>query len=300
MFDLPRDVPEQESPSPAYGCRVPQERPLVHPRTRIAFREHCSDAGTVRMVAQVFEGEGLEAAPDGDDWYTPGQRRGTFDRYTHAVDWNDPIAVRAVLNAFEEIYTWGGDDEWGTKARERLRRHLERDGYRVDDRGRIRTSAISTATELPLESLTDPSAILEHLDRIADATDRDPALAISASKALIEATTKHVLLELGEPLEAKAKMPALVQAAQKALKLHPNVIAPTAPGVEITKRLLSNLSQVAIGVAELRNEYGPDHGRTGPSVRLGRRHAHLAVGCATTFCRMLIETLDARRESEAP
>ncbi|MBW3651538.1 MAG: abortive infection family protein [Actinobacteria bacterium] len=36
----------------------------------------------------------------------------------------------------------------------------------------------------------------------------------------------------------------------------------------MTKRLLSNLSQVAIRVAELRNEYGPDHGRTGPSVRL--------------------------------
>lgn len=274
--------------------------PLVHLRTRNAFREHCSDAGTVRLVAQVFADEGLDPEPWSEDWDVPGQRRGTFDRYTHGVDWSDPVAVRRALNAFEEIYTWGGEDEWATKARERLRRHLERDGYQIDDRGRIRSTAITTAADLPLEALTDPSEILEHLDRIADAADRDPALAISASKALVEATTKHVLRELAEPFDEKAKMPALVQAAQKALKLHPDLIAPTTPGVEITKRLLSNLSQVAIGVAELRNEYGPDHGRSGPAVRLGRRHAHLAVGSSTTYCRMLLETLDARRESAAP
>ena len=62
-----------------------------------------------------------------------------------------------------------------------------------------------------------------------------------------------------------------------------------------TKRILSNLSQVAVGIAELRNECGLDHGRTTPTVGLGPRHAHLAVGAATTYCRMLLETLDARR-----
>lgn len=43
--------------------------------------------------------------------------------------------------------------------------------------------------ELPLEALSDPGTILEHLDRIAEATDRDRVLAISSAKALIEATT---------------------------------------------------------------------------------------------------------------
>lgn len=80
---------------------------------------------------------------------------------------------------------------------------------------------------------------------------------------------------------------ALVKAAQRALLLHPDSLAPTKPGVETTKRILSNLSQLAIGVAELRNQYGPDHGRTTAVVGLRPRHAHLAVGAAATYCRML-------------
>ena len=115
---------------------------------------------------------------------------------------------------------------------------------------------------------------------------------------MIEATTKLVLIELGEPVDEKADLTALVNAAQNALKLHPATVAPTAAGRETVIRILSNLSQLAIGVAELRNEYGPDHGRSRPTIGLGPRHAHLAVGSASTYVRMLLETLEARRAAE--
>jgi len=98
------------------------------------------------------------------------------------------------------------------------------------------------------ENLADPSGIYEHLDRLAQVSDQDPAAAISGAKALIEATTKVVLRELQVAFEEQDDVPALVKAAQKALKLHPETLAPTAPGVEIVKRILSNLSQLAIGV----------------------------------------------------
>jgi hypothetical protein len=74
------------------------------------------------------------------------------------------------------------------------------------------------------------------------------------------------------------------------LGLHPESLAPTGKGSETVRRILSNLSQVAVGVAELRNEYGPDHGRAQVAV-LAPRHAHLAVGCASTYARMFFETL---------
>jgi hypothetical protein len=151
---------------------------------------------------------------------------------------------------------------------------------------------------MPAHLLSDASAIYDHMERIAECTDSDPAQAISGSKSLIEATTKLVLKEIGEPFEEKADVPALVKQVQVALKLHPDTLAPTSKGVETVKRILSNLSQVAIGLAELRNEYGPDHGRT-RAVPLGPRHAHLAVGCASTYCRMLLETLEARRGTSA-
>ncbi len=266
-------------------------RPLVHPRVRSAFREASSGCGVVRQIERAFEDEGFDPAPeDSRDWYGPGQRRGTFDRYTAEVDWTDASQVRRVLNVFEEILRWPVDGDY----RENLVRHLRRDGFHVDDQCRIRAGTTAALAEIPLDQLTDASAILEHLDRISASTDSDPGVAISGAKALVEATTKLVLSELGEPYDEKAELPVLVKAAQKALALHPESLAPSKPGVETIRRILSNLSQLAIGLAELRNQYGPDHGRTRPVLGLRPRHAHLAVGAAATYCRMLIETLEAR------
>jgi hypothetical protein len=263
----------------------------VHARTRSAFRDFCSDFAVVRQIERAFRDEGLDPDPDNDrEWYRDGQRRGTFDRHTARTDWTDATDVRRVLNVFEHMLTWASED-----ATAYLRRHLERDGFIVDGSGRIRAGAASTLSTVPLENLTDPSAIYDHLQRLADASDRDPAGAISGAKALVEATTKVVLRELNTPYDEQGDVPTLVRTAQKALKLHPESLAPTAPGADIVKRILSNLSQIAIGLAELRNQYGPDHGRTTAVVGLRPRHAHLAIGAATTYCRLLLETLDDRR-----
>lgn len=273
---------------------VSSPRPLVHPRVRSAFREACVDYAVVRKIATAFENEGLDASPDDTvNWYSPGDRRGTFDRHTAAVDWANPNHVQQVLGVFEEILRWVPDGA----DRENLIRHLRRDGYSVEANGRIRGGAAAVLATIPLEMLADPSSIYEHLERIAESADTDPGVAISGAKALIEATTKLVLAELGVDYDERGDVPTLVKAAQKALALHPEALAPTKPGAEITKRILSNLSQVAVGIAELRNQYGPDHGRTKAVVGLGARHAHLAVGAASTYCRMLLETLDSRRQS---
>lgn len=273
---------------------------LIHRRTRNAFRETCSDFSVVRAIGQAFENEGFDSADDEDagpeGWYNPGARRGTFDRYTYAVDWSDSRTVRRILNVFEEILSWLVDGDHGLQRRAQLVRHLERDGYTVDDAGRIGSSVLTTtAADINLAGLREPDAIREHLERIAAAMDTDVPVAISASRALIEATTKTVLTEMGVEYDERADVPALVRAAQKALQLDGASLAPSAKGSETVKRILSNLSQVAIGIAELRNEFGPDHGRNAPTVGLGPRHAHLAVGSAATYCRMLLETMEARR-----
>jgi hypothetical protein len=170
----------------------------------------------------------------------------------------------------------------------------------VDHHGVIRGGSAAALGELPLEALSDAGAIFEHLDRITEATDRDPVLAISGAKALIEATTKLTLHELGEDVDERSDLPALIKRAQKALGLHPEVLAPDAKGADVIKRTLSGLSQIAVSVAELRNLYGPDHGRSRPVSGLGPRHAHLAVGAAAVYCRMLLETLAARQATPPP
>jgi Abortive infection C-terminus len=259
-------------------------RELVSPRTRRAFREYLVD-WPLQAIEDLFENEGLR--PGQGSPAVTGQRRSLVERYYAAVDWTSPQDVRKVLRAYEHILA---DDDLPAPTYGQLKRHLEWDGYRLDATGRLRTPPAAELDALPLAALDDPAAIYDHIDRIGRVMDADPAQAISGARALIEATTKLVLNQLGVAYDEHADVPALVKAAQKALGLHPETLAPTGKGSETVRRLLSNLSQVAIGVAELRNEYGPDHGRTRVAV-LSPRHAHLAVGCAGTYCRLLLETL---------
>lgn len=282
------------------------------------FEDLCAKWGTIATISGAFEDEGFEAAADLLPDSGASTRRGTFNDYVAGCDLANPADVGRLLRAFETILGWVPETEWVAPPgshpfdlvekisqehsdRQRVRKHLGRDGYELDERGRIVSGSTPALVKLPLEQLRDASAIQEHLDRLDAAADSDPALAISAAKALMEATCKHVLDELAEPYSDRADIPVLVRAVQTALKVHPDQIAPTVKGREIIQRTLSSLYQVTIGVAELRNEYGPDHGRTRSSAGLHPRHAHLAVGAAQTFCRFLLETLrDRRRAQPAP
>lgn len=260
---------------------------LIHPRVRREFRELSSAWGTLRLIRDAFESEGFVAGNASDE---DGQRRGLFDAYSNDIDWTDYEQVSRVLRVFEEILSWlnGGDEQTLSK----LRRLLDHDGYTLDDQRQIRQTSYHWEPKLPLEHIRDATSIVEHLGRLDPS---DPPLAISSAKALVEATCKHVLEELGTPYHDKADIPSLVRSVQKTLKVSPDTIAPTAKGRETIVRILSNLSQVTVGIAELRNEYGPDHGRTRPSGGLGPRHAQLAVGAAHTYCCFLLDTLNARQ-----
>jgi hypothetical protein len=261
-----------------------ERRELVSSRTRRAFREHLV-GWPLGAIQDLFENEGIQLG-QGSPAVT-GQRRSLVERYYTTVDWTSAQEVRRVLRAYEHVLA---DADLPAPVSEELKRHLEWDGYTMDSTGRLRSPPVGSLDELPVDGLDDPTAIYEHIDRIGRVMDADPAQAISGARALIEATAKLVLKQLGVAYDEHADVPALVKAAQKALALHPETVAPTGRGSETVRRILSNLSQVAVGVAELRNEYGPDHGRTQVAV-LSPRHAHLAVGCASTYARMLLETL---------
>ena len=146
---------------------------LVSRRTRSGFRDACSDSGINRTIAQAFKNEGFAPASDdlapvpGDStsWDRQGQRRGTFDQYATSVDWTDGAHMRRALRVFEEIYSWADEP-----AQIQLAGYLRRDGYEVDDRGRIRRTAPDALLELSLAQLKDPAAVQEHLDRLAHRT----------------------------------------------------------------------------------------------------------------------------------
>ena len=82
---------------------------------------------------------------------------------------------------------------------------------------------------------------------------------------------------------------------QKTLKLVPDEVDESKKGSEMIKILLSNLSQVVIKLAELRNLYGTGHGKEKVRNGLTDRHAKLVVGAGVTLSTFLLETFEYRR-----
>ena len=150
----------------------------------------------------------------------------------------------------------------------------------------------SSPTTLSLEvdeqliaNLRDPEAIREHLRRLQGIAETDPPLAIGTAKGLIESTAKAVLQEVGQVVDNKDDLPALVGKAQDALGLHPRSTSVGPDSTEAVRRILGGMITVASGLAELRNRgYGTGHGPAGKRVGLRPRHARLAVNAAVTWC----------------
>lgn len=235
----------------------------------------------------MWQDEGF--IPSGEPNDEQGVRRGLWREYEDNVEWTEPVHVERVLRVYETLLTALTDE-----AMETARKFLDRYGFDVGDDGRLKPPAPLPAS-LPrsLVGLRDPAAILDSFERIDRALPQDPAQAIGSAKELIEATAKTVLVEIGVVFDEKTiKFPALIDLAQRELRLHPQQQATGPDGSSSVKRVLGGLMTVALGINELRNEgWGTGHGRADARHGLHARHAHLAVGAARTWCQLLLETL---------
>ncbi len=141
---------------------------------------------------------------------------------------------------------------------------------------------------------TDPGYIAQQITRMEAAVLNDPALAIGTAKELVETCCKTILEGRSINFTKSAELPELIKLTVKALELTPDNIPARAKAAETIKRLLSNLSTITQGIAELRNQYGTGHGKVAGSKGLGTRHAKLAVGAASTLAVFLAETHNER------
>jgi len=126
----------------------------------------------------------------------------------------------------------------------------------------------------------------QHIVRIKRSIrENDPSQAIGSSKELLESVLKTILEDLGQP-DISGDIPALLKQVQQSLGIDPNDET-TKKLDEKVKRTLSNLGQVVIGVAEIRNLVGTGHGRT-KSHEIDQNHALLIVNSVGTISTYLI------------
>ncbi|MGW3499326.1 abortive infection family protein [Streptomyces globisporus] len=279
---------------------VTARRELVSPAVRNAIRSLATSL-TLRIVSELWEDHGFAPIPPDELKYQDsGQRRSEFMLYAEGVDWSDPNHIRRVLLVFEDFirkydevtYEWRKEssatpDKW----LEDIRVRLERDGFALDKEGRISWSNPPVLAR-DLSKLSDASGITIELERIRRDLTTDPQGAIGAAKQLIEATAKTALQELSIEVDKNAALPALISTVQKALKLDA-ASAPEGPdGSKAVKKILSGSVNIAVGVAELRNQgFGSGHGQASAPSGLGVRHARLTVNAAVTWCELILDTL---------
>lgn len=278
---------------------------LLSKKTRNEFREYFVGT-TLRIIADEFDAADVPY----DEDYQPnvsGQRRFLVEQYYHAVDFSSWRDVQKILRVYEGVLSelqeraqspgggWDGDSCKREFAK--LTRCLVRDGFEYSD-GRIVAKAQNLGVRELAETASglDSKILRRQIERIRNAIDEDPDLAIGTAKELVETTCNTILADFGVSSKQDWDLTRLVKETRGVLNLVPEDIPDSAKGADSIKRILGNLGQISQGIAELRNLYGTGHGKDGKFKGVGPRHARLAVGCATTLATFLFETHDARRE----
>ena len=280
---------------------------LISKKTRQVFRERLV-GWPLREISDAFDAADVSCDLD----YQPpesGQRRASVEQYYHTVAWNDWQDVKKVLRVYENILEQAHEvEKFGTigdqvaptaryerLAIDRMLNALKRDGLQWVD-GRIVTDAGMPSLDDIKEAAAEFDAryLSEQIRRLEQAVEADPALAIGTAKELVETCCRTILVERGKPVTGTPDLPTLTKQTFRELALVPEGVPAQDKGVEVIKRLLSNLATICQGLAEIRGLYGTSHGKDGRTRAMKPRHAKLAVGSATTLATFLFDTHKAR------
>lgn len=143
----------------------------------------------------------------------------------------------------------------------------------------------------------DAGWMQKEIERLENAVEHDPALAIGTAKELVETCCKSILEKRGVAFSSSADLPQLTKLVTKELRLVPGGISDEAKGADTIRLILRNLTALTNYLAELRNLYGSGHGRDGKHTGLEARHARLAVGAAVAFIDFITETYEQREST---
>ena len=273
---------------------------LVSLKTRNEFREYFVGI-RLREIEQAFDAGEVEC----DLNFTPsvgGQRRTLVEQYYSTVDWSDWRSVRRVVEVYETlIYELLAppDSSWLSSQSvidsrksiaEKLLYWLKKDGYSwINDR-LVRDAGNPALEDLASAGPLEGTYVALQIQRMKDAVDTDPFLAIGTAKELIETVCKTILEERGKPVEGTPDIPTLTKLVLKELKLVPDGVHEATRGADLVKTILRSLGTIGNDLAQLRGLYGTGHGKAAKTRGLQPRHAKLAVGTAGTLATFLLET----------
>jgi hypothetical protein len=210
---------------------------------------------------------------------------------------DDAIDAFSVLGGVLEEFMEADRPPLGTSekalehSRQRVRDQLAKFGLSYHVGGRV-LGAKAGAPTRSLESILrakDLTALDTEFERALASIEADPAAAITAACATVEALCRVYIEDEGLTMPSEQSIKPLWKVAQAALGLDPSQIAD-----DDLKRILSGLTSVVDGLGAFRTHVGSAHGRGRSAYKPSARHARLAVHSAHTLAVFVLETWDAR------
>jgi hypothetical protein len=129
----------------------------------------------------------------------------------------------------------------------------------------------------------------EDFARALAEVDRDPGTALGHASTTLESICKAVLDHYGKEYPNDEGLRALYKAAAGCINLSPDAHA----DAEV-KQVLGGLLNAGAGLAVLRTKFSTFHGKGKKQLRLGGRHARLAVNALAAVGLFIVETTAER------
>jgi len=260
--------------------------PLVH-KIAVVMKDYY----VLRTIDDTFVFAGAKRTwlknvlDDSEEMYG-STRQARVERWVKAIELSAPDCLEATLRSVALQLIENEDIPSGDRA------FLTRQIEALRPSARVEALVISAISSHANEALFD---IQQHILRITKNVEEDPELAIGSTKELLESVFKIILEQYGEN-PGTDDFPTLLKRVQKRLSLDPSSIKAT-KGRDTTKRILSSIGQIVIGIDELRNLYGTGHGQARRS-GVSPRHARLVVGTGSSLALFLIETFKGQTLSD--
>lgn len=153
---------------------------------------------------------------------------------------------------------------------------------------------IITAEKDKIKHLFNTDYVHTQVDLMYEQINTAPNSAIGKSKELLEMCCKTILDEQNIEYDAKSDLMQLMNKACESIELSPKRLKTGVAGKDIAARILGNLTNIAHGMAELRNLYGDGHGKNKNFQPLPPRYAHLTVGASVTVVHFMWATYQER------
>jgi len=236
------------------------------------------NGGSYNDLRICFRNSGIEPSKDVD--YTSTRNKDRFlDEYIQALRLEESKDAEKLMRFIEQGVDFASPDS------QRLLQYLEQDGWQTVGSRIVPVGHSIDALVASMLRGQPVDTIQREWDRAKLSVVSDSADALTAASAMIEATYKFILHDMGHPLPSHEDLRGLSRIVHPLLHISPEQEADGD-----FRALFQGTITVAQSIGSLRTKMGDAHGASPTRGQPLARHARLAVNVAGAVCIFLIET----------